>query len=847
MATDLDKYLERAEKALAKNRPEQAIEEFEAAHKISPNNVEIIRSLADLYARSKKGEKANHYNGLLFDRYFEMNDAVKAVAIYRKNLESVPQPPERVFRLAALLQRQSKAAEAVAAYKQAKELYGKAKQEAGAQQCLEKIAALEPDNADVQVELAEAAQKQGKPDVAAKAYLRAGQLVRPDDLDRALGLFEQAHKLSPSDRSVLLHLGQAQLSKGKTKRAVELLMPLYAESEQDPAMLATLGEALLAEKRLKEAEEIIEAFYQVQPDSYDKLFELADLHAKAGKGQEAVRVLKKVKERLAQARRQKDFAERLDTLYHLNETDRALGEFAAQTFNEANQEARYCEVLGNLYKLYLGAKDYERAAEALERLVEVDPYDFENQKRLEQLKGKIDENRFRGFTARIGSGATVSGRAAVFGKTEEPKVDEEAPPDDPRKRQSLLEDLLVQVEIFLQYSLQAKAVEKLQRVAQLFPGEEAANERLRKLYEQAQFFPKGYKPVGEAPAAAPVAAPAPAPPEMPAETGSDIAKITEIAHAVYRQGNPKNVLYTAVSEVGKYLRVSRALGVLGRPGSPPSTAVEYCALGTPQSSSPVIVKLLGLLAKHDYLQAGSLVIDENLTPDLKQVGAKSVLAVPLVDKEKQEQAGVLVVEQAEMARKWKPNEIYLLQAVADQVVNAVNHTRLRTLMKTMGVAEETTGLVSRGNYLDCVINEATRAKSQGTPLCILLLEIDKGGQLMRQLGEATIQNFMQQAGEAVLTNLRQSDVGVKYSATGLALVLPDTTADKAKAVVDKVRKVLAGVKLPDGKSGVTFSAGISEAKVRPDFDPLDTVTDVINRAEFSLEAARKKGNAIAVL
>jgi len=851
MASDLEKHLDRAEKALSKNKPEDAIKEFEAAHKLAPQNAEIIRNLGDLYARLNKTEQASHYYGLLFDRYFEQNDAAKAQALYRKSLEGSPQPPERVYRFAALQHRQAKASEAVAAYRQALALYEKAKQDAGMLQCLEKMAALDPEDAETQVRLAEIAQRMGKPELAAKSYLKAGQLVQADDAGRALKLFEKAHEIAPTERAILLSLAQANLRAGNAARATDLLLPFYAESTQEPAILATLGEALLAQKRLKEAEEVIEVFYQMQPDSYDKLFELADLHCKAGRSKEAVRILGQVKERLGRARRQKDFVERLDTLYHLNQTAQELAEFAAQAFNEANQEGRYCEVLGNLFRVYLEAGEYNRAADVLERLIEVDPYDFENPKRLEKLSGKIDGARYRGVAARIGSTATVTRQATVFGKAEEPR-EEELAAGDPRKMANLLEDLIVQVEIFLQYSLQAKAIEKLQKIAQVFPGEEATNERLRKLYETAQYFPKGYKGAaaeGGAPAAAAVLPPSAAAAEaaLSPETVSDVAKVTEITHAIYRQGSAKNVLHTAVSEVGKYLHASRCLGVLGRAGAPPTTAVEYCALGTPQSSGPVVLKLLQLLAQHDYLTAGSVVLEESLTPELQQFGARAVLAVPLVDKEKQEPVGVLVVEQADVARKWKPNEIYLLQAVAGQVVIALNHTRLRTLMKTIGVADETTGLVSRSNYIDCVVNEATRAKSQGTPLSVSLLEIDKGGQLIRQLGEPTIQNFMQQAGEAIVSNLRQSDIAVKYSLIALALVLPDTTAEKAKGVVEKVRKVLSSVKLPDGKTAVTFSAGISEATVRPDYDPLDTVTDLINRAEFSLEAARKKGNATAVV
>jgi len=844
MAAELEQHLERAEKALSKNKLEQAIREYEAAHKLAPTDAEIIRTLGDLYTRTNKPDSASHYHGLLFDRYFEQNDAVKAVAVYRRNLEATPQPPERVWRLAALLHRQSKAEEAVATYQQAAELAEKANQEPLALQCREKIATLQPDNPEAQVCLAELAKKLEKLEVAGKAYLRAAQLVRPDDLDRAIALFEEAYAAIPNDRSILLNFAQALLAKDNPSRAVELLMPLYAESVQDPAVLMTLGEALLAEKRLKEAEEVLGLFYQLQPDSFDKLFDLADFYCKANQAEEAVTLLGKIKDRLSKAHRQKDFVARLDTTYHLNETLVPLAEFAAAAFNEANQEGRYYEVLGNLFTRYVEKQDFNRAADALDRLTDVDPYDFQNQKRLEQLQDKIDPARLRGLSARLGSVATVPEQAAVSARPEELKKEEELPVGDVRKMHGMLEDLIVQVEIFLQYSLQAKAIEKLQRIAQLFPGEEQSNPRLYRLYEQAQFFPQGFQPREAAPAAA---APAPAVAAAPpVETVSDLAKITEITHALYRQGNPKNVLYTAVSEVGKYLHASRCLGALGRPGAAPAVAVEYCALGTPQSSGAIVLKLLALLAQHEFPPSGTIVLDDNLTPELKQLGAKSILAAPLVDKEKQEQAGLLILQQAEAARQWKPNEIYLLQAIADQAMIAVNHTRLRTLMKTMGVADESTGLLSRGNYLDCLLSEVTRAKSQGTALTVTLLEIDKGGQLLRELGEATIQEFMQKAGECVVSNLRQSDLAVKYTATALALVLPDTTAEKAKGVAEKVRKLLATLKPPASKISITFSGGISEAKVRPDFDVVDTVTDVINRAEFSLEEARKRGNALAV-
>ena len=46
---------------------------------------------------------------------------------------------------------------------------------------------------------------------------------------------------------------------------------------------------------------------------------------------------------------------------------------------------------------------------------------------------------------------------------------------------------------------------------------------------------------------------------------------------------------------------------------------------------------------------------------------------------------------------------------------------------------------------------------------------------------------------------------------------------------------------PWDSTSITLSAGIVEAVAKQDYDSEDIVTDLINRAEFSVEEARKKG------
>src|SRR5207247_9241743 len=105
----------------------------------------------------------------------------------------------------------------------------------------------------------------------------------------------------------------------------------------------------------------------------------------------------------------------------------------------------------------------------------------------------------------------------------------------------------------------------------------------------------------------------------------------------------------------------------------------------------------------------------------------------ILDKETQTPAGMLIAAQAER-HKWKPNEVYFLQAIGDQMLMSVSHTRLRSLVRRMGVSDERSGLLSRSSYLSCLVTEADRAKSQGTRLVLAGLPVDRGGEILGRQG-----------------------------------------------------------------------------------------------------------------
>jgi diguanylate cyclase (GGDEF)-like protein len=862
MAADVSKNLERAKRFLEKNRVEDAIQAYLAIIDEAPQHQEATQALGDLYARMEQPDRAAVYYGLLFDLLVEPREEIKALAIYNRFLRSgaVQQPPERIARYAFLQQKQNRPDEAIEQYTKAAEMFTELGRAEDALFCWERTAQLAPGDPASQLRLGEAAERLGKNALAARAFLRAGQLASAGGASAdALKLLGRAYKLAPQERSVALLYADATLRAGDAAQAAALLEP-FAATEKDATFLDTFTDALMRSGKLDRAREMLEPLLREKNEGVTRLFELADLYAKSGQDPKAVEVLATLKRRMFADKHQNQFAAQMDSIGGKHSNSQAILEFWAALHNELNRESQYFEILIKLFDAYLNEGNVAKACDTLEKLVDIDAYDYRNQERLQRLHGRVDD----AFLKRLGGRLAKSGVISTASHGQAPSVSSDSGgttqsgTEEGRKLQAL-EDLIVQTEIFLQYSLQTKALERLQKIAAMFPGEEERHPRLRNLYELANWWPEGAskakteanaehaaRQVEAVPAAEPSGAGITGKTGVyTAETLRDLSKISEINQKIFRQQTPRAMLNTAVNEVGGYLRTARALAVVGASGRPPEMAAEYCAHGIRPAPGAQVVLLLAHMEKAQPDELGGLIVDATEGSILSELGLATALGVVITDKETQAPAGMLIVAHAEW-RKWKPNEAYFLQAIGDQMLMSVSHTRLRSLVRRMGVSDERTGLLSRSSYQSCLLNEADRSRSQGTPLALAILQIDRGAEIIRQQGESPVERFLEQLARSLQPIVRQNDVAVKYTSWSLAFILPDTTLAGAQNLADKLRRAASGVRPPWDSTQITLSAGIVEAVAKPDYESEDIVTDLINRAETSVEEARKQGGDTVV-
>src|SRR5258708_7988034 len=285
--------------------------------------------------------------------------------------------------------------------------------------------------------------------------------------------------------------------------------------------------------------------------------------------------------------------------------------------------------------------------------------------------------------------------------------------------------------------MRSKAMERLQRIQELFPREEERNHELQKLYLAAGIEPHYAKSATPATTSVPATANGDQPAPTAAATAaasqaadvSSLARVAEITRKLYHQGNAEGVLRTAANEIGANWRTARCIAALRKPGLPPSSVQEYHMDGLIPASSAALVSLVETLQDLAVARGTVTIGDAKNAPELmdirqaiEELQIESLLALPLT--EGNDQIGVLILTQ-DKSRSWKPSEVLVIRTLSDQVLIALNNAGLRRLVKNLSVTDEKSGLLKRASYLDLLQAETRRGLQQATAGGGLLMEFGR--------------------------------------------------------------------------------------------------------------------------
>jgi tetratricopeptide (TPR) repeat protein len=830
---EIARRVERGEKLLQKGKPGEALEEFLQTLAMDPANDTVRQMAADLCLSLQRTSDAVRLLGELFDRQLASGDAMRASLTYKKLARFTNPSCDQKMRFAELLEKSNRKL-ALETYEAVLAEFSKQGRKTDALATLKKMVALDASERNI-LRMGELSSEAGDGKQAAGAFLKLAQQADTAGSD-ASEWYQRAYAEDATDDAIAMGYAKCLMHQQQVGAAIFVLEPLAAAGNSTPEFRDLYSRALLSANRLAEAAPLVWQIFEQNPSRIEQVRDLVGAFLDSQLDREAVTLAEKLE--LFQRRKgeRRAFLAMMQDIVAGHRPSVEMLEFLADQFNTANRESDYCTTLLKLFDLYCAQGNYSKAGDALDRAAEIDAYEPGHQKRLEQLKGKIDEGRYTVIASRFNGTAP----ATPVRNNEEKTLGA-----------STLQDLMLQAEILVQYGMRNKALERLQRIQQLFPHEEERNPELHQLYMSAGLMPQ-YSPGQAAPATAvsAVASSVPTPMAAMSEDVSGFARVPEITRKLNRESSAEAVLQAAANEIGTQWKLDRCIVALRKPGLAVSAVKDFVGNEAKPASSDAVLKLVCGL--HDLaLSRGPLVYSElasaaelmPVAPQLSALEVRSLVALPLSDGN--DSLGLLILIDS-TPRSWPPNDVVVFKMIAEQAAIALSNAGLRRLVKNLSVTDENSGLLKRASYLDLLMGEVRRSWQQTTPISVLLMRFaDRSGG--KDQGETAQESTMQRLGQMVAANVRQNDLAFRYTSNAIAIVLGETAEKEALLVVEKMRRLISTA-MSEKQLAASFNAGVAEAVLRQEFDPVDIVTEVINRVERALEKSvgEGPGNSVAL-
>jgi len=832
---EIPKHVERAEKLLQKGKPAEAVEEYLQILAADPSNDTVRQMAADICLSLQRLPDAVNLLSELFQRQADAGDATRASLTYKKLARFAKPTCEQRISFGQLLEGSNRKL-ALETYEDALQELIKQDRKTEALSVLERSVALDASQQNL-LRMAQLYSDLGNHKEAASAFMKVAGLAQNAGPSSSQWV-ERAYAEDANDPEIALAYGKSLLEQDQLGAAIFVLAPMASAPEAATEIREVYGKALLAANRLTEAAEVIWQLFVLEPTSMKNVIGLIGSLIDAEQDTEAVDLARKLEEFQRFKGDRRAYLALMQEVVASHRPSAEVLEFMCELLNGSNRESEYFLTLIRLFDLHCSLGEYDKAAEALDRSAEIDAYDPGQQKRLAMVKGKIDENRYKVIASRFASLDTSANTA----RSEERTLGS-----------ATLQDLMLQAEILVQYGMHSKAIERLRRIQELFPREEERNQDLQQLYLTAGIIPSSAPTPRPAPVPPP-ASPAPQPPLAPSVPKSESAappsdsaeidyftRVSDITRKLYRQTNADAVLATAVSEIGSQWKVDRCVAAMRKPGLVATAIKEHrretVAAGSASALDRVLAAAQDLAVDSGALSIPNTRAAAELDPvreSLVELSVGSILAISLCDGT--DHVGVLLLINSK-PQTWTNSDVMMLKTIGEQIVIALNNAGLRRLVKNLSVTDEKSGLLKRASYMDLLIAETRRAVQHSTPISVLLVRMGDRAAMIKEFGETAVEATMRKIGQLFAANIRQNDLAFRYEATTIAIVLGETSAKEATVAAEKLRKIVSGITVFEKDSAIPFHAGLAEAVMREQFDPVDIVTEVINRVEHALTEA----------
>lgn len=254
---------------------------------------------------------------------------------------------------------------------------------------------------------------------------------------------------------------------------------------------------------------------------------------------------------------------------------------------------------------------------------------------------------------------------------------------------------------------------------------------------------------------------------------------------------------------------------------------------------------LGYYKKYAALDKAYL-DDVNARAIAYQTVQQHLLAQKLETEKLGRQNALLRVRQERDAQKAEANRLYLallLMALAFAALWMFRLRRSQLRFKQLSHLDGLTATFNRQHFMTEVERTLRLLEKRAAAACLVFIDLDHFKQVNDQYGHAmgdrVLQTFAQQARQIT----RDADIVARWGGEEFLILMPDTSADGAMLLVQRLREAVSGVCVSEvaPELRITFSAGITAYRVG------ETTDEAVHRADEALYEAKSAGRHRSVV
>jgi two-component system, cell cycle response regulator len=190
-----------------------------------------------------------------------------------------------------------------------------------------------------------------------------------------------------------------------------------------------------------------------------------------------------------------------------------------------------------------------------------------------------------------------------------------------------------------------------------------------------------------------------------------------------------------------------------------------------------------------------------------------------------------------LTKPFDPSELQARIRSAERLLQ-MQETLLRTqeALRYQATHDHLTGLWNRATILEQCRTELTRATDAGTPIAIVLADLDHFKAINDTHGHAVGDAILRQTARRMTSALRKDDSIGRYGGEEFLIVLPGCDGDLAMPIAERVRASIAALE-PDGEVRLPVSISLGVASTRTAREPVEALIQIADDALYRAKAA----------